>query len=135
MAASPLMREPPFLIFVYGLLRPGQTGYQGLDLAGRTKTVAQGKVRGRLYHLGDYPGLILGGDGVVHGDVLAFDDPGLWAELDAYELYDPDQPAASEYVRTEVDLIDCGTRVTVYRYNRATTGRPVVVSGNWHMPR
>jgi len=129
------MREPPFLIFVYGLLRPGQTGYESLNLATRTRTVAHGRVRGRLYHLGDYPGLILGDEGIVYGDVLVFDDPKLWCDLDAYELYDPDQPAASEYCRTSVELIDCGTEVIVYQYNRPVKGRPIVASGNWHIPR
>ena len=119
------------LLFVYGLLRPTQTGFQSLGLAGKVDIIGKDRVQGRLYHLGDYPGMILGKTGVVHGDVIAVDDPAVLAEIDAYELCVPERPRVSEYRRVEAELLDSSQRVWVYEYNRPIKGRPVIASGNW----
>ena len=119
------------LLFTYGLLRPGQTGHRSLDLAAKTRLAGPDRIHGRLYHLGEYPGLIIGAPGIVLGELLAFDDPALVHELDAYELYDSDQPNASEYRRVEVDLLDSGKRALTYEYNRPVKSRPIIASGEW----
>jgi gamma-glutamylcyclotransferase (GGCT)/AIG2-like uncharacterized protein YtfP len=119
------------LLFVYGLLRPTQTGFQSLGLAGKVDLLGKDRMQGRLYHLGDYPGMILSEPGIVHGDVIAVDDPALMAHIDAYELYEPGRPRISEYRRVEADLLDSGERAWVYEYNRPIQGRPVIASGNW----
>lgn len=121
----------PFLLFVYGLLRRSQIGHTTLRLGARTRTLGRERIHGRLYHLGDYPGVITGPRGIVHGDLLAFEDPDLLAELDAYELYEPERPNSSEYRRVEVDLLDSGLRGWVYEYAMPLKGRPVIASGNW----
>jgi gamma-glutamylcyclotransferase (GGCT)/AIG2-like uncharacterized protein YtfP len=121
----------PSLLFVYGQLRCGQIGYRSLGLARRTVCLGAARTYGRLYHLGDYPGLIVGRRGIVHGELLAFDDPALWDQLDAYELFDPDRVMASEYRRVEIDLIDSGKRAWAYEYNRPIKGRPVIAGGIW----
>lgn len=119
------------LLFVYGLLRPEQVGFRSLGLSGKVEIVGKGRVQGRLYHLGDYPGMLLGTSGIVHGEVLAVDDPVVMADIDAYELCVPERPRVSEYRRVEADLLDTGERVWVYEYNRPVKGRPVIASGNW----
>jgi len=119
-----------FHLFVYGQLRRGGIGYRRLGLARRTRWMGRAIVRGRLHDLGAYPGLILGGRGTVHGELLAFDDPSLWALLDAYEDCDPERPALSEYRRVEVGLIG-GGRAWAYEYVRPVRQKPVVASGIW----
>ncbi len=66
-----------FRLFVYGQLRRGQIGHQRLGLEQRMDWLGPARIHGRLHDFGDYPGLILGGEDIVHGEVLAFDDPAL----------------------------------------------------------
>ncbi len=120
-----------FTLFVYGQLRRGEIGYRRLDLEHRTDWLGRTGIRGQLYNLGDYPGLVLGGRGIVHGELLGFDDPALWPSLDDYETHDPEQPALSEYLRLETDLLD-GSRAWTYVYNQPIEDRPLIAGGNWH---
>lgn len=119
------------LLFVYGLLRHEYLGHRSLRLNRRTQYLGRARAHGRLYHLGDYPGAIFGKRGIIHGDLVAFDDAALWHELDAYELCDPDRPRASEYRRVEIDLLDSDRRVWSYEYNRPIKDRPIIASGHW----
>jgi len=120
----------PFRLFVYGHLRRGRIGCDLLELEQRTEWLGEVQVQGRLYDLGDYPGLVLGHDGTVQGELIAFDDPALWAVLDAYEDCDPDDPAASEYRRIETDLLG-GDRAWTYVYNRPVESLAPIASGTW----
>jgi gamma-glutamylcyclotransferase (GGCT)/AIG2-like uncharacterized protein YtfP len=87
------MSEPRELVFVYGTLRRG--GSNHFRMAG-ADFVAQGAVRGRLYGIAWYPGLVLDREGgEVIGDVMAV-DAGMMAELDAYE--------GGEYRRVRVEV-------------------------------
>ena len=52
-------------------------------------------------------------------------------ELDAYELYDPENPVRSEYRRIKVELIGSGHSVWAYEYNRSTKNKPIIATGNW----
>lgn len=121
----------PIYFFVYGLLMRGGTGFRALGLERRVRQLGPDKVSGRLYHLGDYPGLIIGRHGLVHGEVFSVQDPGLIDEFDAYELYDPENPTGSEYCRIEVDLLTSGRRVWAYEYNRPVRNKPIIATGNW----
>jgi len=123
----------PVLLFVYGLLMPGSSGFQALGLADRVERLGPERIAGRLHHLGDYPGLIPRPQGVVHGELLGLPHPGLFDEIDAYELYDPENPAGSEYLRVEVDLLDSARRAWTYRYNRSIAGKPIIATGNWRV--
>jgi len=121
----------PFRFFVYGLLMSGGTGFRALGLEGRVRSHGTETITGRLYHLGHYPGLVLGGQGIVQGELFTFDDPHLVDELDAYELVDPDHPSRSEYRRVEVELLGSGESAWAYEYNRSTRHRPIIATGNW----
>lgn len=124
------MRER-FRLFVYGHLRRGQIGHRLLELERRTQWLCEARIHGRVYDLGDYPGLIPGGEDIVHGEVIGFDDPALWALLDDYEDHDPERPELSEYRRIEVDLLDeCGC-AWVYVFNRPIESLTPIVSGVW----
>jgi len=120
-----------FFVFVYGLLMSGGTGFRALGLETRVKRLGPERVAGRLYHLGHYPGLITGEKGAVQGEVIAFRDPGIIEELDAYELYDADNPTRSEYRRIEVELLGNGRTAWAYEYNRSVKNHPIIATGNW----
>jgi gamma-glutamylcyclotransferase (GGCT)/AIG2-like uncharacterized protein YtfP len=120
-----------YLFFVYGLLMSGGPGFLALGLQSRVRRLGPARVYGRLHHLGDYPGLVIGGRGIVHGELLAFSDPHLVDELDAYELFDPENHAGSEYLRVEVDLLGADSPAWTYEYNRPVKDRPIIATGNW----
>src|SRR5687768_10199370 len=73
------------LVFVYGSLRRGNTRAMSVRFPEATY-VAEGKVRGSLYDLGEYPGLVLDGEAsVVTGEMYEVDDDTLH-RLDKFEL-------------------------------------------------
>ncbi|MBN8830308.1 MAG: gamma-glutamylcyclotransferase [Sphingomonadales bacterium] len=109
----------------------GGSGFRALGLETRVRRLGPERVAGRLYHLGDYPGLITGRHGLVQGEIFSFRDPRLIEELDAYELFDADDPRRSEYRRIEVDLLGSGKRAWTYEYNRSVKSRPIIATGNW----
>ena len=72
------------LIFIYGSLRRGCVGAMSIRFP-NSKFVAEAKVSGNLYDLGEYPGLILNESGsMVVGEVYEVDDE-LLEQLDAFE--------------------------------------------------
>ena len=120
-----------FDLFVYGLLMPGQSGYDELGLADRTQRLGPDRVMGRLYDLGDYPGLVADGSGVVHGEILRSNDASLLAELDAYELYDPEDLDRSDYRRVRIVTLDRAPPAWTYIYLRPLNECPIIETGDW----
>lgn len=84
--------------------------------------IGRGTVRGTLYHLGEYPGLVESeGDERVPGLILALDDDSALARLDRYEGVDE-----GLYVRRLVAIArDDGVvdEAWIYFYARPVTGR------------
>lgn len=117
-------------VFVYGLLRPGCAGFAELNLAERTVIIGRDRIAGTLYDLGDYPGVTLGGGSSVAGELLLLQDKGVLADLDAYELYSPNDLAGSEYVRTEVTTLS-GRLAWVYVYGHSLADRSIIEGGDW----
>lgn len=121
------------LLFLYGTLMTGEPGHRELRLAKRLVLIGRDRIAGTLYDLGDYPGLILSGSGIVQGELFAAPDSGLLGEIDAFELYDPFDREASEYLRIRVTTLDSGHDAWTYAYNCGVRGMPVIASGNWHI--
>ena len=103
-------------LFAYGSLRTGASPAEIAHLVARLKRLGAGRLPGRLYYLGRYPGAIFDASvaGTVAGEVFQLADDALLAEIDAYEGYDPGRPNAGEYVRRKVAVevaghgaIDC----------------------------
>ena len=98
-------------LFVYGTLRLGTNNEHAAMLARVARFVGTGKVQGELRRLANYPGLILGGDGWVPGDVfeLAPDGETLLL-LDEYE-------GSEEFGRIEASIrMDSGEWVQAQVY-------------------
>jgi putative glutamine amidotransferase len=125
-------------LFAYGTLVPGHEPACVADLAARFSPRGQAAVRGILFDLGSYPGLVL--DDVAGRDVPGFllelpDDPAVLRRLDAYEGFDPATPATSLFRRvpTTAMLAATGQQVPceVYVYNRPAPPSRIIASGGW----
>lgn len=126
------------LLAVYGTLR---RGFRNHPLThGRAEWVGEGRLPGRLLHIGGplraypYPGYVPGPDGTVVAEVLLVTDPTLWPDLHRLERYSPHDPDASEYVLVEAAaaMLD-GRRLpcATYAYNRDDGSWPTVQGGDW----
>lgn len=76
------------LLFVYGTLRQEARRSRFGLLGAKARFIGRARTRGRLFDLGEYPGLIAAShpDDWVRGEVYALSDPaGTLARLDAYE--------------------------------------------------
>jgi len=100
-------------VAVYGTLRTGEGEC--------------GTVKGRLYDLGWFPGIILdeGGDDITV-EYRYTDDEGLEG-FDRYEGYYENNHPESLYLRKKVDDF------WIYEFNRpgALEGRPLITEGDW----
>jgi gamma-glutamylcyclotransferase (GGCT)/AIG2-like uncharacterized protein YtfP len=117
-------------VFVYGTLRKGDAN----DITKLTPApvyMGDSQTNGNMYHLGSYPGVTLGGSGIVIGEVYAMTEP-LERLLDGIESEYPAQ--ADEYAKRDIkvsvngQMLDC----IVYEINAAyIQGKPRIVSGDW----
>ena len=83
-------------VFVYGTLRSGNAGSMSFRFP-NSRFVAEAKVSGSLYDLGDFPGLLLDeSNSLVLGEVYEVDDEILHL-LDEFE-------ASSNYLRKQAEV-------------------------------
>ncbi len=120
----------PQLIAVYGTLRKGQNTLEPLKFLDAMKHIGSCKIQGTLVDLGAYPGL-LPSNNLVVGDLFEITDQRLWNELDRYEIFDPDNLAASEYERVYCRLAEPAIDAWVYFYIGDAARTSVVESGDW----
>jgi gamma-glutamylcyclotransferase (GGCT)/AIG2-like uncharacterized protein YtfP len=131
----------PSKLFAYGTLRQEAAPAEIAHAVARLRRVGSGVARGRLFDLGAYPGAVFAvsepktagvqgattetdmGCSDIIGEVYEVPDAELWAELDAYEGFQPGDASASLFLRREIDvwMIDTGERAVcwVYEYNGA----------------
>ena len=123
---------PDRLVFVYGTLRRG--GRNDINrLQPAPVFVGEASLRGCLYQLGWYPGLLLRGEGAIDvvGEVYRI-APALEARLDEIEEIRPTPD--SEYFKREVALRVAGRHrvCLVYEINpERVRGRPPLAQGDW----
>lgn len=117
-------------VFVYGTLRRGEVNdINRLQPAPRYLGAA--RIRGSLYDLGPYPGVVLGGAGWVQGEVYAL-TPELERQLDLIEEVAP--VPSGEYARRHVAVEVAGQRLPCLVYEidpQRVQGAPRIASGDW----
>lgn len=108
-------------MFVYGTLRRG--AYQADRMSG-ARWLGAGRVRGELFRISWYPGLVLREDGAsVMGDVFAADDD-LLQKLDAYE--------GDEYKRVRVMVEgDAPGEAWIWEWAGEVPAESRIASGDW----
>ena len=118
-------------VFVYGTLRRGQANDINRLLPAPVYR-GMARIRGVLYDLGPYPGVILGGsEGWVSGEVYAI-PPELEQRLDLIEEVAPEP--SGEYARRHIDVEVDGQVLRCLVYEIAptrTVGRPRIAHGDW----
>jgi gamma-glutamylcyclotransferase (GGCT)/AIG2-like uncharacterized protein YtfP len=123
-------------LFVYGTL------VDGLRREWRARVDARrlgsATIRGRLYDLGAFPGLVLDGarrEERVAGELYELADPGAaLGRLDEHEECFPDDPVASVFVRRLVTAtLEDGRRrrAWTYAFNREVGLRRRILGGDW----
>ena len=100
-------------LFVYGTLRPGEAD-----------TVL---VKGQLFDLGWFPGIILGGTDDVVCEKIEVSD---WQAVDRYEGYDPSCPEMSLYIRRPIRISD-DCEGFIYEFNNQVNPVKRIFSGDW----
>ncbi|MCA9708641.1 MAG: gamma-glutamylcyclotransferase [Myxococcales bacterium] len=126
---------PSMVLFVYGTLRRLAGHPMHASLRAVASFMGEGRIRGRLYLIDRYPGLVLDptADWVV-GELYEVRDLAGLAVLDAYEGASPEDPQPHEFrrVRRPVEQLD-GQRCLawIYEYGWPTEGRVRIPSGDF----
>jgi gamma-glutamylcyclotransferase (GGCT)/AIG2-like uncharacterized protein YtfP len=124
-------------LFVYGSLRSGFRSPAYEYISRYFIFVGEGKVKGRMYDMGEYPAAVpTEEDSFIIGELYAIKNQHefSWAigQLDDYEgmTIEPGEPQL--YVRGLADVFinNTPTSAWMYWYNGDTTGRPIIASGD-----
>lgn len=117
------------LLFVYGALRKGASNDWRMKDA---RWLGPAEVAGTLVKIDWYPGLVLGEEGRVKGEVYEI-GPDLLKELDEFEgigLSD-ERNGGYQRIRAEVLLDAESTEVWIYEWLKGVEGYEIVSSGDW----
>ena len=132
------MTEPNPFLFVYGSLLASEGHPMGDRLRAEATRVGPAIVRGALYRVSWYPGVVGDPDGAeAHGEVYRLADPAVsLAWLDAYEGVAQGASsvaAADEYRRVEATVVCNGAALAawIYLYRRNPAGLERIASGRW----
>ncbi|MCR9166297.1 MAG: gamma-glutamylcyclotransferase [Nannocystaceae bacterium] len=121
-------------LFVYGSLREGARHPMYEVLREHGTLAGPARVRGRLYVVDWYPGLVLDdAAGWVVGELWTSIASAAWPVLDFYEGCSAEDPAPHEYVRrsAQVDVAGVWKQAWVYDYARNVGALTMVDSGDW----
>ena len=124
-------------LFVYGTLRKDSWNSMFHMLARDARFVGYARIVGRMYCLGEYPGLVPSRDPGcwVYGDVYALENPPkTLALLDDYEGCGPGDPEPREFEGAEHRVVlESGAEdnVWVYVYRGSTTDKQEILSGDY----
>ena len=126
---APLAADEHYF-FVYGTLRQGDDN-DITQLQPAPRFIGHACVKGVMVHLGGYPGVTLGGDKDIVGEVYAVSHQ-LAQWLDTIESEYPEQPDA--YAKRFTTVVVDGLSLSCFmdEINPAyTVGKPVIASGDW----
>jgi gamma-glutamylcyclotransferase (GGCT)/AIG2-like uncharacterized protein YtfP len=124
-------------LFVYGTLRRNAQNKMANLLVQRAEFVGNAFYQGKLYKVGDYPGVVPSGKLTdwVPGEIYRLRYPSLLlAHLDSYEECGPNFPKSTEYVRKIQCVRLQGGKLIwawIYLYNWPTDQHERMRSGNF----
>ena len=120
----------PRYVAFYGLLMQGYGPFEEMGLADALEPAGPCRLRGRLYDLGGYPGLIAG-EGVVEAQLYRIARQSVMRLIDDFEDFDPADPKGSLYIRKVVKLLEPDREAWVYFYNRRPSLGTRIKGGRW----
>ena len=113
-------------LFVYGTLRPAAGTAWSKELLRASRHHQPARMTGVLYDLGRYPGMVRGGSGWVHGEVVRLRDPeATLSRLDSYEGREFKRISARAITRSRT--VGCW----VYVYNGPCCGAARIPGGDY----
>jgi len=124
-------------LFVYGSLMSSVGHPMGERLRREAQLIGAATIRGRLYRISWYPGLVDtdDSDARVHGEVYALSSPTPTLQwLDAYEGIGSGGPDQDAYQRVERAVTpEAGRAITawVYVYQKSVAGLRPISGGRW----
>ena len=124
-------------VFVYGTLMSGYDHPMSRLLAAEADFLGPATIRGRLYMITHYPGLLHSDDAgdIVHGELYRLRNvDGLMAALDEYESVGPGFEPPTLYLRKTVPATLADGSIVeawTYIYNRPVDEAKRIVSGNF----
>ncbi len=130
------MLEEPRHLFVYGTLMRGSRSRYAHLLHRRAMFSGEATARGRLYHLGRYPGAVFEGEfrRKIHGEIFRLKDMALLDALDAYEGCRPQDPQPHLFRRETIE-VQFKNRTRLHAWSYAfickISGRPEIGSGRF----
>lgn len=137
-ARRPLAGPWAVNLFVYGTLRRSPAHPMHALLRESASLLGHARVRGVLYRVAAYPGLVLDAQaGWVLGELYRVRAPDVLARLDEYEGAGPLDPEPHEYrrIRTVVQhLRGPKHEAWLYEYRWSTAGLPIIASGDFLRP-
>ena len=122
------------LLFAYGTLQPGLVPVAMERVCRRLRVVGPATMAGRLYDLGHYPGAIVGGEGLIYGQIVEVDCEQTWQALDRYEGCPPEGEGEGLFrrVRAVATLADGeALECWVYVYARDLGAARPIDGGCW----
>lgn len=121
------MAEPIFHLFTYGTLRSAAATHAGRELLRDCARVGVGTVAGTLYDAGEYPALLLGGEGRVEGEIWRCPAP-LLRVLDHYE---GTEAGLFRRAAVEVGEVACWVYLAGPKLGPRLRPDAIVESGSW----
>jgi gamma-glutamylcyclotransferase (GGCT)/AIG2-like uncharacterized protein YtfP len=123
------------LLFVYGTLLSADNEFAGY-LKDNSTFYSQGKLKGRLFDIGEYPGAIISTDKdhEITGSVYRLTSPNALKVIDDYEGYGEGRDQPNLYIRKKlpVQTMEGLVACWVYLYNLSVNGLVEIESGNYH---
>lgn len=122
-------------LFVYGTLLDEDNKY-GIYLRDSSSFFAAGKIKGKLYNIGEYPAAVLlpKGEDYIHGIILRMDEPDITLSIiDIYEGFGEEHPHPNEFIRimTDVETKEGPVQCWIYVYNLPTDGLNPIEKGKY----
>ena len=122
-------------LFVYGTLLENDNEFAAY-LVENSGFYGRGKVGGKLYDMGKYPGIILNPNDnhFVYGNIYFMADPeGLLKMLDYYEGFGENEAHPNEFVRKLTTIESSGKLLEgwVYEYNLPVDELTLIISGDY----
>jgi gamma-glutamylcyclotransferase (GGCT)/AIG2-like uncharacterized protein YtfP len=123
------------LLFIYGTLLNEDNEY-AFYLKNNSRLYSPGKLKGKLYDIGEYPGATLSAesDEYVYGSILQLNNlTKVLPVIDDYEGYGDDQPQPNEFIRVSLEVETGAGPIAcwVYLYNLPVTGLTPIESGRY----
>jgi len=129
------MKQNNEYLFVYGTLLDEQNKFT-IYLKQNSNFYSKGRLKGKLYDLGEYPGAVLDepSDGYIYGSIVRLINLDETLKyLDDYEGFGDDEEQPNLFLReialveTDNGLVDCW----IYVYNLSVEGFWLIESGDY----